>query len=143
MGYGGYYNGRWFAEKWPEEMLSPLTDPDHSSAMFELYPIVVAASLWGSEWTSRSILVYSDNQATVAIINKGRSSSLPIMSLLRRLTWLTVTNNFIIRAAHVPGHLNAIADSLSRLLFQRFRQLAPEADFHPTPVPPYSHMTFP
>ena len=143
VGYGGYYRGRWFADEWPEEMLDSQCEPHLSSAMYELYPIVVAASLWGSEWTSRSVLIHSDSQATVDIINKGRSSSLPIMSLLRRLTWITVTHNFIIRAAHIPGHLNAIADSLSRSLFQKFRQLAPEADIHPTPVPPFSHMTFP
>ena len=93
--------------------------------------------------TSRSIVIHSDNQATVAIINKGRSSSLPIMSLLRRLTWITVTHNFIIRAAYIPCHLNIIADSLSCFLFQKFRHSAPETDLHPTPVPPFSHMTFP
>ena len=143
VGYGGYYGGRWFAEEWPEEMKNFECDPGNSSALYELYPVIVAASLWGSEWTSRSILVHSDNQTTVAIINKGRSSSLPIMSLLRRLTWITVTHNFIIRAAHIPGHFNTIADSLSRFSFQKFRQLAPEAEVHPTPVPPFSHMTFP
>ena len=143
VGYGGYYGGRWFAEEWPEELKKNQCDSDHSSALFELYPIVVAASLWGAEWSSRSILVHSDNQTTVNIINKGRSSSLPIMSLLRRLTWITVTNNFILRAAHIPGHLNLIADALSRFLFQKFRQLAPDSDPSPTPVPPFTQMNFP
>ena len=35
------------------------------------------------------------------------------MSLLRRLTCITVTKDFILRAAHIPGHHDIIADSLS------------------------------
>ena len=142
IGYGGYYGGRWFAAEWPEALLAQSVDDVHSSALYELYPIVVAASLWGSEWASRSILVHSDNLTTVHIINKGRSSSLPIMALLRRLTWITVNKNFILRAAHIPGYKNATADALSRFSFQRFRSLAPGADLSPTPVPPFSEMTF-
>ena len=143
VGFGGYYRGRWFAEKWPSEFFSPPFDSAHSSALFELYPVIVAASLWGHEWTSRSVLIHSDNQSTVHIINKRRSPSLPLMTLLRRLTWITVTHNFLIQAVHIPGHLNEIADSLSRFSFQEFRLLAPSADLHPNPVPPFSEMTFP
>ena len=143
VGFGGYYQGRWFADKWPAELFVPPFDSAHSSALFELYPVIVAASLWGHEWTSRSVLIHSDNQSTVNIINKGRSPSLPLTALLRRLTWLSVTHNFLIQAAHIPGHHNEIADSLSRFQFQRFRLLAPSADLHPVPVPPFSAMTFP
>ena len=143
VGFGGYYAGRWFSSPWPDDFTH--LDPDHaqSSALYELYPIVIAATLWGSEWTSQSILIHTDNLATVHIINKGRSSSLPIMSLLRRLTWLSVTHQFLLRAAHVPGHHNSIADSLSRFLFQKFKTLAPHSDPHPVPVPPFSDIIFP
>ena len=83
-----------------------------------------------------------DNLAVVDIINKGHSNAIPIMPFMRRLTWHSATHNYILRAAHVPGKANAIADSLSRFSFQNFRLLAPDADPHPTPVPPYSELTF-
>lgn len=82
VGFGGFYQGRWFASPWPPQ----LQDIPLSSALFEIYPIVVAAFLWGKEWTTSSILVHCDNDATVHCINKGRFHSQAIMPLLRRLT---------------------------------------------------------
>ncbi|KAG1925038.1 proline and serine-rich protein 1-like [Pimephales promelas] len=134
-GFGGYYQGRWFASPWPPQLLDT-PESSASSALFELYPIVVAASLWGKEWSSKSIQIHCDNEATVQCINKGRSRSLAIMPLLRRLIWISACDQFIINAKHVPGVLNQIADSLSRFYFQRFRMLAPEADPVPTPTTP-------
>ncbi|XP_061574443.1 uncharacterized protein LOC133441046 [Cololabis saira] len=138
IGFGGFYDGRWFAAGWPPELAN-----EHytaSSALYEIYPISVAAILWGHEWTRKSILIYSDNLAVVDIINKGRSNSSSIMPFMRRL--VLVIHQYILRAAHVPGHSNTIADSLSRFSFQKFRSLAPHADPSPTPVPPYSALTF-
>ncbi|XP_030292106.1 uncharacterized protein LOC115592964 [Sparus aurata] len=139
VGFGGYYGGRWFTSAWPPELssLSP------SSALFELYPVVIAALLWGHEWSRKVILIHSDNLTAVDIINKGRSQSLDIMQFIRRLTLISAHHNFIIHAAHIPGHLNCIADSLSRFSFQKFKSLAPGSDPHPTPVPPFSATVYP
>ncbi len=139
VGFGGYYQGRWFASPWPPQM----RDSPQSSALFELYPLVIAAFLWGKNWTSSSILVHCDNEATVHCINKGRSHSLALMPLLRRLIWISACDQFIITAKHIPGSKNLIADSLSRFMFQKFRALAPEANPSPTPVPHYSQLVFP
>ncbi|XP_063044381.1 uncharacterized protein LOC134438696 [Engraulis encrasicolus] len=141
VGFGGYYDGRWFASPWPPE-LSDLSPDMASSAAFEMYPVVIAALLWGSSWSGRNILVYCDNEAAVFAINKCRSRA-PLMSrFLRRLVWTAACHQFTLTAAHVPGTHNGIADSLSRLSFQRFRTLAPDADPDPTPVPPFSDAVF-
>ncbi len=139
VGFGGYYQGRWFTSPWPPQM----RDSPQSSALFELYPLVIAAFLWGKNWTSSSILVHCDNEATVHCINKGCSHSLALMPLLRRLIWISPCDQFIITAKHIPGSKNQIADSLSRFMFQKFRALAPEADPSPTPIPHYSQLIFP
>ncbi|XP_053178134.1 uncharacterized protein LOC128361632 [Scomber japonicus] len=139
-GFGGFFNGRWFASSWPPEITNNCEVA--SSALFKIYPIVAAAVLWGHEWSTKSILIHSDNLSVVDIINKGRSNSNSIMPFMRRLTWHSVTHQYILRAAHIPGHHNAIADTLSRFLFQKFRNLAPNADPMPTAVPPYSALTF-
>lgn len=142
-GFGGYYSGRWFASEWPPEFSHLVQQSDSPpSALYEMYPVIIAAILWGHEWSKHTILIHSDNSAVVEIINKGRSRSPAIMQLVRRLTLISAQHQFLIRAAHIPGYLNSIADSLSRLSFQKFRILAPESDIHPTPVPPFSATIF-
>ncbi|XP_049331184.1 uncharacterized protein LOC125799168 [Astyanax mexicanus] len=142
-GFGGFYDGRWFASQWPAEFFQLPSDLRDSSALRELYPIIVAALLWGHEWTRRVIFTHSDNLAVVNAINKGRSNSLSLMPLLQRLTWHSIMHQFILKAVHIPGSSNSIADSLSRFQFQKFRTLAPLSDPHPTPVPPYLDTIFP
>jgi hypothetical protein len=48
---------------------------------------------------------------------------------------MAARHSFTFTASHVPGKLNPIADSLSRFQFQRFRQLAPQADPVATAIP--------
>ena len=58
-----------------------------------------------------------------------------IIKLIRTLTWTAAACNFHFTARHLAGIKNKIADSLSRLLLQLFRQLAPEADKDPQICP--------
>ncbi|KAL0159655.1 hypothetical protein M9458_043380, partial [Cirrhinus mrigala] len=69
VGFGGFFRGRWFASTWPPQ-LAHLPQQLSSSALFELYPLVAAASLWGKEWSATSIIVHCDNEAAVHCINK-------------------------------------------------------------------------
>lgn len=141
VGFGGFYQGKWFAATWPPEILA-VSSGVPSSALFEIYPIVIAAILWGHEWSGKCILIHSDNSSVVEIINKGRSRRPTVSQFLQKLTLVSACNQFIIKAAHVPGHHNLIADALSRFAFQKFRRLAPNSDAHPTPIPPYSATIF-
>ncbi|XP_058876991.1 uncharacterized protein LOC131731955 [Acipenser ruthenus] len=114
IGFGGFLAPEWFSSTWPPE-IQLLPPQEESTALLEIYPIVVAAVLWGHQWSRKSILFFSDNKPTVHIINKGRSSSPLIMRLLRRLIWSSVSLNFLIQARHLPGTHNNAADALSRL----------------------------
>lgn len=140
VGFGGFFEGEWFAGAWPVEM-QVLPQECKSIALFELYPIVVAASLWGDKWARRKISVRCDNEATVQVINKGRSSISIINKFIRRLTWLGLQGNFVMRAEFIPGKQNRIADALSRLKFQEFRKLCPEAAARGLAVPRFAEMT--
>ena len=135
IGYGGIFKQQWFSEYWPNEM-PKLGEKDMSIAYMELVPIVTAVVLWSPQWSGKRILFHCDNEATVAIIKKGRSTSHIIMNLMRRLTWCTAKYHFIVHAQHVPGKQNSISDALSRFQFDRFRKLAPQAELHPTQIPP-------
>ncbi|XP_062592590.1 uncharacterized protein LOC134254037 [Saccostrea cucullata] len=72
IGYGGYFEGHWFCDRWPVD-LPRIVNDTLSMAFLELYPIVVASILWGKQWSGKRIVFNCDNQATVQIITKGRS----------------------------------------------------------------------
>ncbi|VDI26658.1 Hypothetical predicted protein [Mytilus galloprovincialis] len=127
IGYGGYYQGKWFCSTWPKELPS-LNDKSLSMAFLELYPIVVAALFVGKEWKCKKILFLCDNEATVAIVKKGRSKCIEIMKLMRQLTWCACVNNFQVTAKHIEGRKNNISDALSRLQMEKFHRLAPHAE---------------
>ena len=93
IGFGGYYQGEWFAGPWPDNLTQSL-DSELSIAFQELYPIVVAAVLFGRQWRRKQILFYCDNMATVFAINKARSHSPAMMQLMRRLAIVSATCNF-------------------------------------------------
>lgn len=137
IGFGGYYKGLWFAESWPSMFSNLVVDEKEVSIAFrELYPIVVSAVLWGHMWKKQRIIFMCDNEATVAILKKGRSKSAHIMPLVRRLTLIAAQQNFVFLSKHVPGKFNSKADALSRLQINKFRRLAKEAQEFPCKVPP-------
>ena len=58
------------------------------------------------------------------------------MDLLRALTLISMKHNLFVRARHVPGVHNVIADALSRFQEARFREAAPKGDRDPCTIPP-------
>ena len=59
------------------------------------------------------------------------------MCLVRIFVNLCMKYNVLFHAEHVPGVDNGIADALSRLQLQEFRQLALYADDSPITIAPY------
>ena len=102
----------------------------------ELFPIVVACALWHPLFKGKRLQFWCDNESLVAIINSGHSKAPLIMELVRNLVLLSMEHNFLVRARHVPGVSNKIADALSRFQKQRFWALAPDADQIPCTIPP-------
>lgn len=49
------------------------------------------------------------------------------MKLMRKVTWKSACENFLILCDHVPGKENVIATFLSSFQMVRFRKAAPEA----------------
>ena len=42
--------------------------------------------------------------------------------------------NILVRAVHIPGHLNTLPDLLSRFQVDEFHRLAPHMDLRPTEI---------
>lgn len=132
-GFGIYFGGAWaqscFPSKWEKEgILKDIT-------FLEFFPLVVAIEIWGHRLINKKLLFHIDNKAVLAILNKKSSKSKRVMVLVRRLVLVSLKYNILIKGQYVQSKMNGIADSLSRSNWQRFRNLAPEADKYPTKMP--------
>ena len=83
-------------------------------------------------------MFHTDNTAVMQIINRKSSRCPRIMQLVRPFVLQCLHFNVTVKAVHVPGRFNDIADALSRFQMIRFRLAAPEADRVMTPLPPFS-----
>lgn len=81
----------------------------------EVCAVLDATKRWAPRWRNCSVIIHTDSTVTKAIINKGRSKNKFINACLRNLFWLSVRFNFTIRAIHVPGQVNILPDTVSRL----------------------------
>ena len=132
-GFGGYYQGQWFACPWGDRLNN--LDEAVSMCYEELYPIVIAAILWGKYWSRKKIVFHCDNQATIGVLRKGASKSRDVMKLARKLTIIAATHSFSFQGEYIRSEHNNIADALSRLQMDRFRKLAPHAAAEPCTIP--------
>lgn len=81
----------------------------------EVCAVLDACKRWAPQWRNCSVIIHTDNTTAKAVINKGRSKNKFINSCLRKLFWLSVRFNFTLRAIHVPGQVNILPDTVSRL----------------------------
>lgn len=119
VGFAAVFGSQWFAKRWPVSFLS------HHINVLELFPIVLAVEIWGGKMSNHKIVFHSDNEATVHVLNNMSSKDKVMMQLIRRLVLHCMRHNILFRAKHLPGHLNTIADRLSRFKFQEAFQCAP------------------
>ena len=82
----------------------------------ELKAVFLALREFQNLCSGKIVLVATDNTTVVSYINKeGGMRSGPLCALLWRIwTWCT-TNQVTLKARHIPGWLNVVADKLSRL----------------------------
>ena len=76
--------------------------------------VTVSIKLWSDELRGLRILVRTDNLTTEIAVNTGRSRVPFIQSCLRDLWFYASLYDFELRALHIPGYANVIADALSR-----------------------------
>ena len=81
IGFGGYFNGKWFQARWAPELL--VLSP--SIAFLKFYPLVVAVYCWGHLLANSKVRFRTDNIAVVHIINIKQSSRCDMIMHLVRL----------------------------------------------------------
>ena len=77
--------------------------------------IVFALRRWAPFLRDKTINIFCDNTAAVAMLNKGTTRNRVMMDYLRQLFWYSATYNFRLKVFHIPGKFNVWADHVSRL----------------------------
>ena len=129
LGYGAIFRRSWFYGEWPTEWKK------YSISVLELYPIVLAVETWANTMANQCVLLYTDNEAIVSVINKQTARDPILMILVRRLVLTSLRFNILFQAIHIPGVTNTLPDLLSRLQVEKFRKLAKDMDHQPTIIP--------
>ena len=136
LGCGCYFDGKWAFFQWPLhwarlEVMKDIT-------FLEMVPVLLCMFLWSTELQNKKIILRTDNEALVAILNKQSTKSKRIMRFLRCFVLLCMRYNVIFKAIHISTKLNDIADSISRKQWARLSQLVPESAVR-VPVPKGFH----
>ena len=109
VGSGGISAQEYFRTEFPREF----RNQEHKITHLELWSVIIAVRIWGSQMTGKIIRVRSDNEAVACIINTGHSQDLLLQKMLRELTWWLSIYQFKIKSVHLSGALNRLPDILS------------------------------
>ena len=86
-----------------------------SSNYRELMAIYLSLKSFLPNIRGKSVQVLTDNVTSAAYINFQGGQSSPLSEIATEIWSLSLQNNISIQAKHLAGHLNSIADSLSRV----------------------------
>jgi hypothetical protein len=120
---------QWSAEWERSEIIKDIT-------FLELVPIAMAFDIWGKKLAGKGVILHTDNQSLISIINTKTSKSKRVMHFLRKLALQGLVYSIQFKAVHITGRLNVKADSLSRQQRTRFRASFPSAEEQPTKILP-------
>ena len=109
-GCGGICGFEYFHAEYPSFILAQGL-PIHK---LEMLAVLIGVRIWGKNLQGMRLQVYCDNSSAVDVINSSKTKDPFLASCLREL-WLEVsTYCFELRAVHLPGEENRVADWLSR-----------------------------
>ena len=133
LGFGSILGSRWIFGAWGTQFMKQY---EPRIEYLELYALCAGVITWSYLLKNCRIIVYCDNQAVVGMINEMASSCPKCMKLLRLLVLSGLTDNRRIFARYISSKSNFLADSLSRLDFDRFRKLGPHTNQYPDTISP-------
>lgn len=107
-GWGCAWESEMAAGRWTTRMA------DVTICWKELYAVLQALKLWRLEWQGRSVRGFTDNVATMSVINSGRARSPEARKILREIAILCTENSIHVHMQHIAGVLNVVPDELSR-----------------------------
>ena len=124
---GAFCQGDWVYTNWSAD-IPPISA--HHINIKELAAVYAAAYRWAPLWTNRRVVVRTDSEVVMAIINKGTSTNSVCTTILKEMCFLSLQYNFSLFAVHIAGHENIIADSISRFNTHGFIKTFISAIYH-------------
>lgn len=98
--------------------------------VLELWAVIAALERWAPRFQDTTLVLYIDNMQVVYMIRNGASINKQCMSWIRRLFWLKMKFNVVLRPLYIPTEDNVAADTLSRIPygmpFEKFTMLLSE-----------------
>ena len=132
LGFGVRYDREWTFAQWPKDFIETY---DPSIELVELYGLAVVIHIWVNKLKNIRALVYCDNESVVHMINNSASSCGKCMILIHSIILKGLLYNFRIFARHLRSEQNIIADCLSHLQFEKFKELARKYHLRAVPEP--------
>ena len=123
LGMGATYNDLWLFAQWEVGYVKTYAP---SIEYLELLGVAAAVLTWGHHLRNGRFVIYCNNQAVVAMLNKMTSSCRNCMYLLRLITLNNLIYNRRIFADYISTSDNDLSDALSRMQFERFWRLVRE-----------------
>ena len=136
FGFGCVFQNKWFSGLWEDQI------KQFNILILEFIPIVIAVHLFSDNLKNHSVLLHTDNEALMYILNNQTSKCKITMCLVRKLVVKALINNITFKAVHVRSQDNTICDLLSRFKVPTAKRLAPYLDSTPQMVPPGLHPCF-
>ena len=94
----------------------------------KLFALLAVVWIWSPQFANKHVIVHSDNQPTVAVVNAKTSHSKAILILLRFLTLHCMLHNIKLTSQFIPSTSNQRSDASSCLQLSRFQKIHPGAD---------------
>ena len=110
-GLGGWSDGEFFSSPFPVYFTHYLNL--HITEL-EALAVMVGIKIWAFKASGSNFLLQCDNQATVTILNTGRTRNIFIQKVVREIHHICALNDCHFRAVHIPSNQNRISDALSR-----------------------------
>ena len=131
ISFSAICNNSWMFGKWSTKFLSYEPSIEYQ----ELFALVAGVKQWIGRFRNKRVCLFCDNIAVVHMVNNNSAKCKHCMVLLRVFVMECLRKNMKVPAKYVRTKDNGIADSLSRLDFDRFRKIAPHMEELPTEPP--------
>jgi hypothetical protein len=103
-----------FSGSFSSSQLTNLAGGETTIQWAELFAIAFSVAMFAPAMTNSALLVRTDNLADVHIINRQSTKSTELLQLLKSIYATCTEHNISIRAEHIRGVDNVMADHLSR-----------------------------
>lgn len=116
--FGALFGKQFFHSNCP----SFITEDHLHIHCLDMLVVIVTVHIWGKKLKGKTFLIFCDNEASVTVINSGSTKDSFMQNCLRELCFVKATHEFEVRAKHIAGEENRLADYLSRWhIHSRFR----------------------